>query len=130
MYNSVAGSNKIFFIQKSQVSQDQKVTYGRIVRDIRPHKDVTHRTKITVGGNIIDYPGEVTANTSDIIRGKTLINSTISTPDARFLCTDIANLYFNTTMYIQLPFDILPQDIFNEYNLTKLSHNRKFYIDI
>ena len=89
----------------------------RSVRDIRPHKDVTHRTKITVGGNIIDYPGEVTANTSDIIRGKTLINSTISTSDAAFLCAYISNFYLNTPMehykYMQMPFDTIPQEIIN-----------------
>jgi hypothetical protein len=50
------GTNTIFFINRSQVPTDRKVTYGRIVCTIRPQKKETHRTRLTVGGNLIDYP--------------------------------------------------------------------------
>ena len=75
--NRVAGSNTIFFIPKKQVPLDWKVTHGRIIWGIRPQKSETHRTRITVGGNIIDYPGELTPPTADITTDKTLIKSTI-----------------------------------------------------
>ena len=58
------------------------MTYGRIVCEIKPQKDETHRTIITVGGNIFDHPGEVATPTADITTAKKIINSTISTPDA------------------------------------------------
>ena len=32
--------------------------------------------------------------------------------------------------YIQLPFDIIPHDIINEYNLTEMAHNEEVYINI
>ena len=96
--NIVYGSNTIFFFTKSQLPQVWKVTYGKIVCDIKPQKYETYRTILTVGGNLIDYPGEVTTTTSDITTSKTLINSTISTPDARFLCAYISNFYLNTPM--------------------------------
>ena len=32
--------------------------------------------------------------------------------------------------YMQLTFDIIPQEIINGYNLTEILHNGKFYIDI
>ena len=55
----VSGSNTILFLIESQVPQDRKSTYGRIVCDIKPQKVETHRTRLTEGGNLIDYPGEI-----------------------------------------------------------------------
>ena len=83
---------------------------------------------------MIDYPGEVKSPTTDIATSKTLIKSTISIPDAIFLCADISKFYLNKLMnryeYMQLPFDIIPQDIINEANLSVIAHNRKVYINI
>ena len=92
------------------------------------------RKIITFGGNIIDHPGEVTTITEDIKTYKTLINSTISTPDAKFMYADISNFNLNTPIglykYMQLNFDIIPQDIIDEYNLIEIVHNVKVYIYI
>ena len=82
--NIFFGSNTIFFIPKSHVPHDWKVTYRRIVCEIKSHKSETNRKRLTVGGNIIDYSGEFTTNTSAITTSKTLINSTISIHDATF----------------------------------------------
>ena len=90
--------NIILFIPKSQVPKDRKVTHGIIFCDIKTQKYETHRTRLTVGGNLIDYPGEVTTPTSDITTAKTLINSIISTPNDIFLCADISNIYLDTSM--------------------------------
>ena len=40
-----------------QISKDRTVTYARIVVDYQPQKDDPNRVRITVGGNLIDYPG-------------------------------------------------------------------------
>ena len=132
--NRVSGSNTIFSIPKSQVAMDRRGTYWIIFCDIKPQKFETHVTKITVGGNIIDYPGEVTTLKAGITKDKILSNSTISTPDAIFMCAGIANFYFDTPMehykYMQLPFDIIPQEIIDEYNLTDITHKVKVYINI
>ena len=32
--------------------------------------------------------------------------------------------------YMKLPFDIIPQEIINEYNLNVIAHNGKIYIGI
>ena len=77
MGNIVSESNTIFFIQKSQVLQDRKATYVRIVCDIKPQKYETHRTRLTAGGNLMHNPGEVTTHTEDITISKTLTNSNI-----------------------------------------------------
>ena len=111
---------------------DWKVTYGRIVCDIKPHKGETHKTILAVGVNLVDYTGEVTTPTAYITAAKTLIDSTISTPDARFLCEVIASFYLNTPMdrykYIQITFNIITKDTINGYNTTEISHNGKVYI--
>ena len=39
------------------------VTYGRIVDEIRPQKAETHRIRLTVGGNLTSFPGDVTTPT-------------------------------------------------------------------
>ena len=98
MGNRISGKHTIFFVPKSQAPKDCKVKYVRIFCDIKPHKSETDRTKLIDGGNLIYYPGKVTNNKSDITTSKTLINSTISTSDARCLCEDIANFDINKPM--------------------------------
>jgi hypothetical protein len=76
------GTNTVFFIHHDQVPHDQRkdVTYGRICVDYRPQKKEPNRTRLTVGGNLIDYPGDVSTPTASTITAKLVINSTISTP--------------------------------------------------
>jgi hypothetical protein len=64
------------------------VTYSRIVATIRPQKAETHRVRLTVGGDRLDYPGNTSTPTASQTTAKVLINSTISTDDARFGCID------------------------------------------
>ena len=113
MVNRFSGSNTIFSIPKSQVPQDRKVLYGRKVYDIKQNKSETHLTILTIVGNLIYFAGKVTTPTADITTAKSLINDTILTPQAKFLCADIANFYLNTPLelysYIQPPFYIIPQ---------------------
>jgi hypothetical protein len=55
----IEGSNTIFFIPHNAVTKGKVITYGRFVVDIRPNKTETHRVRLTVGGNLIQYPGDV-----------------------------------------------------------------------
>jgi hypothetical protein len=61
-----AGTNTCFFISKSKVPHNRKVTYGCIVASIRPQKKETHRTRLTVGGDLLDYPG-ATSHPNELI---------------------------------------------------------------
>ncbi len=70
--------------EKIPNGRKQDITYGRIVVDFRPQKDEPHRTRLTVGGNLINYPDQVSSPTSEIETIKFLINSVISTPGAKF----------------------------------------------
>ena len=74
-----SGTNTIFFIPKDKVPAGITVTYGRIVAEIRPQKAETHRTRLTVGGNLINSPGDVTTPTADLVTAKLIFNSVLST---------------------------------------------------
>ena len=46
-------------------------------------------TRLNVGIIIIDYPGDVSTPTADLTTLNVLLDSTISTPGARFMTSDI-----------------------------------------
>ena len=73
-----SGTNTVFFIPQEKLPAGRTVTYGRIVAEIIPQKAETHRTRITVGGNSINFPGDVTTPTADIITAKLIFNSVLS----------------------------------------------------
>ena len=58
-----AGTDTIEFIFHKDKPNDRRATYVRAVCDIRPQKTKTHRTRLTAGGNLIDYPVEVSTLT-------------------------------------------------------------------
>ena len=90
--------NTIVFISNYKVPAGRTVTYGIIVAKIRPQKAETHCTRLTVGGNSIHFPGDVTTSTADLITAKLIFNSVLSTKNAKFMCADIANFYLNNPM--------------------------------
>ena len=48
------GTNTVFYVPKSSVPADRKVTYVHMVATILPHKTEVNRVRVTVGGNILD----------------------------------------------------------------------------
>jgi hypothetical protein len=69
------------------------VTYGSFVVEIKDHKEEKERTRLTVGGDQIEYPGEKSTRTAGLTTAKILINSVISTLGAKFLVIDIKNFF-------------------------------------
>jgi hypothetical protein len=58
--------------------------------DYRPQKEEPNRTRLTVGGPLIDYLGDVSTPTADTTTAKLVINnSTKSTPNTKYMCGDI-----------------------------------------
>ena len=78
-----SGANTIFFIPKDKVPAGRTVTYGRIVAKIRPQKAETYRTRLTVGENLINFPGDVITPTADLITAKLIFNSVLTTKNAK-----------------------------------------------
>jgi hypothetical protein len=85
----IKGTNTIKFIQQADVPTNKIVTYARFVCVMRPQEAETERTRLTVGGNLIKYPGDTSAPTADITSFKCLVNSTVSTPRACMCCADV-----------------------------------------
>jgi hypothetical protein len=72
------------------------VTYGSFVVDIKDHKEEKERTRLTVGGDQIEYPGDKSTHTAGLTTATILINSVISTLGANFFVIDIKKIYLNT----------------------------------
>ena len=128
------GTNTIKFIPWSAIPPDRMPTYGRIVVSVRPQKTEPNRTRLTVGGNLINYPHDVSTPTADITTAKILFNSVLSTPNAKFMTADIKDFYLNTEMdrfeYMKLPSTLIPDEIMKQYNLTELLHKDFIHIEI
>ena len=56
----VEGTNTMFFIDKQDIPVDRwkDVTYGIVVVDYRPDKSNPYYTRLTVGGDRVNYPGD------------------------------------------------------------------------
>jgi hypothetical protein len=93
-------SNTIYFIPRSAVPPNKTVTCGRFVVDVRPNKEEVHRVRLTVGGNLIEYDGDVLTRSADLTTSKCLWNSVISTMGAKYMCLDVKNLQSNTPSLI------------------------------
>jgi hypothetical protein len=112
--NRLYNTNTIRFIRRSNIPKGQKVTYGSFVVDIKDHKEEKERTRLTVGGDHIEYPGDKSTRTAGLTTAKILINSVISTQDAKFLVIDINTFYLNTPLgrleYMLINLAYLPQE--------------------
>lgn len=126
----IPGTNTMFFIHKSEIPEDRRkdITYGRIVVVVRPQKKEQERTRLTVGGNLIDYPWEVATPTADLTTAKLLFNSVISTPGAVFVVMDCKNFYLMTPMkrpeFMRLQISLIPDEIIEKYNLKEKVDDR------
>jgi hypothetical protein len=87
-----------------------------------------------VGGDILDYSGDVATSTADITTFKILINSTLSTKDAAMMMMDIKNYYLGTPLprleSMKMPFSRFPKEIVQRYNLNALAVDGRVYIKI
>ena len=109
-------------------------TYARFVSEIREQKAERERTRLTVGGNLIDYPDDKSSPTSDVLTFKLLINSTLSTQNAKMVLFDIKNYYLGTPLprreYMKILIALIPPEIVEEYNLLPKVHNGHVYVAI
>jgi hypothetical protein len=92
--NRLYNTNTIRFIRRSDITKGRKATYGSFVVDIKDHKDEKERTRLTVGGDQIEYPGDKSTRKAGLTMAKILVNSVISTKGAQFLAPlDDSNIW-------------------------------------
>ena len=58
----------------------------------------THRTRLMIGGDRINYLEDCGTPMADLLTVKLLLNSVISTPEARYMTMDIKDFYLNTPL--------------------------------
>ena len=82
----VKGTNTIKFIQKDQVpaKRMKNVTYGSFSCNNKPNKEEKEHTRLTAGGDQINYPDDCGTPTADMILFKILVN--LSTPHVTYIC--------------------------------------------
>jgi hypothetical protein len=89
---------------------------------------------MTVGGNLIDYPFELTTHTADMVSSKILWNSVISTKGAHFAGFNIKNMYLKTPLdqfeYMKMPITLFPATIIAHYSLNEKVLNGYVYMEI
>jgi hypothetical protein len=78
-----------------------------------------------VGGDRINCPSNCVSPTADLLTIKLLLNSIVSTPNAKFFTMDIKDFYLNTPLkryeYIHLKLLDIPADIIAHYNLMDIA---------
>jgi hypothetical protein len=130
----IPGTDTCFFIKLTNIPKDRKITYGKTVCDYKPHKKEKERVRLTVGGDILDYSGDVATSTADITTFKILINSTLYTEDAAMMMMDIKNYYLGTPLprfeYMKLLLSRFPNEIIQKYNLNALAVDGWVHIEI
>jgi hypothetical protein len=128
------GTDTMFFIKHTDIPTGRKATYLRIVAALKPHKAGKFCIRFTAGGNRVDYPGVVSTPTVDMTTVKCLLNSVVSTPEAKFMTMDISDFYLNTPMeryeYMQIPLAAIPACIMEENKLAPLIHNGFIVVEL
>ena len=86
-----------------------------------------NRTRFVLGGDRINYPGEVATPTADMLVAKILFNSLVFTRNAKFISMDISNVYLMTPLkrpeYIHNSIKDIPVKIINKYKLRNIAYN-------
>jgi hypothetical protein len=128
------GMDTLEFITYDSIPKDRRkdITYLRLVTADRPHKIESKRVRATAGGDRINYPFDVSTRTAELQTSKILINSTISTPGARFMTLDISNFFLTTKemkrpKFIRIKLDVIPDSFIKQYNLEAIAHNGHVY---
>ena len=117
----IKGTNTMHIIPRIAIPPDRDVTYMSFVCDYKPHKTEKHRVRMCVGGDRLSFPESPSSPAASMTDVKLLLNSTISTPDARFATCDIKDFYLNTPMerpeYAFINRRTVPDEVQREYNM-------------
>ena len=118
------------------IPKEKTITYARLVVDFRPQKKDPNRVRMTAGGNLIKYAGEITTHTADLTTAKIVWNSVLSTAGAKYACFGISNMYLHTPLapedyeYMRIPLKLLPDHTIEQYGLREKALDGMVYIEM
>ena len=125
-YWRVKGTNTIKFIHKDQVPANRMkdVASDSFSCNYKPNKEEEEWTRLTAGGNQINYPDDCGTPTADMTLFKILINSILSTLRAKCIMINIKDFYLRHPMkrpeYMRLKIMDIRQEVIKQYNLMLL----------
>ena len=83
-----------------------------VVCEVKIHKEDPNRTRITVAGSQIFYPGNEGTPTGSLDLVKLIINIVLSRRNTHFVCFDLEKFYLHTLMerseYIRIKLSDIP----------------------
>jgi hypothetical protein len=132
----IVGTNTFCLIDYNDIPlhKRKEICHTMVVCKVRPEKDNPDRTRITIGGNRICYPGNVGTNTASLKLVKLLLNSILSRKGACFSTINIKNFYLDTPMpnseYVCIKISDIPDEFFMEYNLGGRDRKGWIYFEI
>ena len=95
---------------------------------MKPEKEEKERTRLKVGGNLLEFTGNLITPKASFTTAKCVFNSVVSTPGAICLLADIKHLYLNKILpypeFMRIPLKIIPQEIIDAYELKSLVENQ------
>jgi hypothetical protein len=62
----IPGTDTCLLTTLKNIPNDRNITYGKIVCDYQPHKKEKERVRLTVGGNRLNYSGDIATSTAEI----------------------------------------------------------------
>ena len=129
-----SGTNTIFFVHPSKIPQHKKVTYARLVADLRPLKSEVHRVRVTIGGDKLTYEGPTSTSSASLVLVKTHLNSVVSTTNAMYATLDIKDYFYGTSMtsyeYVRIALSLIPQEIIDQYDLMRKQVDGWVYMEV
>ena len=138
--NDIEGKDVLEWIKRSEVPKGKKVTYPRTTIADRPEKEMgggeRFRTRITAGGNLLDYHGSTYTPGASIETVKLHWNSVLSSPGYKYCTGDISNMYLESLLppgdeeYVKYRYQDIPPRIIAAYNLDAIVHDGYCYARI
>jgi hypothetical protein len=116
----VAGTNTFHLTWYSDIPhhKHKEIIYTKVVCEIQEGKDDKNCTRITVGGNLIFYPGDAGTNTASLELIKLVLNSVILRKGAQFSTINIKNFYLDMPMegpkYVRIKITDIPKEFILE----------------
>ena len=136
IWKRVEGTNTFFVIKFEDIPKDRlnDICYTSVVCEVRPGRKDPNRTRITICGTNLCYPGDVGTNTASLELFKLMINSVLSRSVAKYVCLNIEFFYLSTPLgrpeYVKIQLSKIPLEFIAEYNLTSLLHKGWIYFEI
>jgi hypothetical protein len=117
------------------IPHDRVITYVNPVCVEKTNNDgsMKFRTRLTIGGDRIQYPNDTAAVTAEMEAIKILLNCMIS-ENSNWSTLDLTDLYLGTDLphpeYIRIPRNLIPEKVIDFYDLQSFFINNAIYCSV